>query len=110
MKEYKLKKWYPSLVIKWKNTEFPIVVVKRENSEYRLHPSLKNMTRLATISEREVENNPEFWEELVPEKSAKEVEEKNYSIKDIVPIVNNWAMSPCIDEDDILNFLAKNEK
>ena len=33
-----------------------------------------------------------------------------YSIKDIVPIVNNWAMSPCIDEDDILNFLAKNEK
>ena len=29
-----------------------------------------------------------------------------YSIKDIVPIVNNWSMSG-IDEDDILNFLAR---
>jgi len=33
----------------------------------------------------------------------------HYSIKDIVPIVNNWALFPCIEENDILNFLAKNE-
>ena len=37
------------------------------------------------------------------------INKPQYSIKDIVPIVNNWAMSPCIDENDILNFLAKNE-
>lgn len=31
-----------------------------------------------------------------------------YSIKDIVPIVNNWSMSG-IDEDTILNFLARKQ-
>ena len=110
MREYVLKKWYPSLPTDWHSNDFPIVVVERENSEYHLHPSLKNMTRFATISEKEVENSPEFWEELVPENLDNKLTKKVYSIKDIVPIVNNWAMSPCIDEDDILNFLAKNEK
>lgn len=38
-----------------------------------------------------------------------ELNAKKYSIKDIVLAVNNWAMSPCIDENGILNFLAKNE-
>ena len=38
-----------------------------------------------------------------------ELNAKKYSIKDIVLAVNNWAMSPCIDENDILSFLAKNK-
>ena len=105
MREYILKKWYPSLPTDWHSNDFPIIVVERENSEYHLHPSLKTMTRFASISEREVERNEEFWEEIKPKKKDK----KKYSIKDIVPIVNNWALFPCIEENDILNFLAKNE-
>lgn len=103
MKEYILKKWYPSLPTDWHSNDFPIIVVEIESSKYHLHPSLKNMTRYAIISEREVERNEEFWEEIKPRKKDK----KKYSIKDIVPIINNWAMSPCIDENDILNFLAR---
>ena len=47
------------------------------------------------------------WEEVV-EKHIK-FNKPQYSIKDIVSVVNNWSMCG-IDEDDILNFLAKNEK
>jgi len=39
-----------------------------------------------------------------------ELNKPQYSIKDIVPIVNNWSMSPCIDENDILNFLVQKNR
>ena len=104
MKEYVLKKWYPSLPTDWHSNDFPIIVVEKGNLGYHLHPSLKTMTRFASISEREVERNEEFWEEIKPKKKYK----KKYSIKDIVSTVNNWSMCG-IEENDILNFLAKNE-
>jgi len=66
MKEYLLRKWYPSLPTEWYNSF--IVVVERDNLKYELHPSLKGSTRFATISEREVERNEEFWKEIKPEK------------------------------------------
>ncbi len=69
MKEYKLVQWYPSLPTEWFDSEFPIIVVERENDEYHLHPSLKGLTRFAIISEREVDRNEEFWKELVPKKT-----------------------------------------
>ena len=170
MKEFKLKRWYPSLPTEWIDNDFPIVVVERENSEYHLHPSLISMTRFAIIPEREVERNKKFWERVRKVKDVllttqdgielfegdvyyfiwlsspascqkintvynhileplanntnwsenarffakKENAERyinlnspKYSIKDIIPIVNNWSMCR-IDEDNILNFLAKN--
>lgn len=68
MKEYKLIKWYPSLPTEWyNNSEFPIIVVKREDG-YHLHPSLKGKTRFAIIPKREVERNAEFWVEVSAEK------------------------------------------
>ncbi len=63
MKEYRLIKWYPSLVSEWRTNNFPIVVVEREDG-YHLHPSLKGMTRVTTINKQEVERNEDFWEEL----------------------------------------------
>jgi len=62
MKEYILKKFYPSLPTEWHGDNgFPIIVVEREDG-YHLHPSLKGKTRFAIIPEREVERNEEFWE------------------------------------------------
>ena len=63
MREFKLITWYPSLPTEWYANEFPIIVIEREGG-YHLHPSLKGMTRLAVISEREVERNEHFWMEL----------------------------------------------
>lgn len=70
MKEYKLRRWYPSLPTDWHSNDFPIVVVEREEG-YHLHPSLKGMTRFAIISEREVERNKKFWKRLKPEKGIR---------------------------------------
>lgn len=67
MREFKLLKWYPTLPTEWYNSEFPIIVVERETS-FALHPSLKGKTRFAEITEREVDRNGEFWEELIPSK------------------------------------------
>ncbi len=64
MKEYRLLKWYPSLVKEWKSVAFPIMVVEREDG-YCLHPSL--VARLATIDKSEVEDNEEYWQELIPD-------------------------------------------
>lgn len=68
MKEYKLKKWYPTLPTEWVD-EDTIVVVERlhrghNKTIYCLHPSLKGTTRYAELTEREVERNEEFWQEL----------------------------------------------
>lgn len=66
MREFKLIQWYPSLVAEWRWSEFPIVVVAREDG-YRLHPSLKGLTRQATVDSQEVEKNKDFWSELKAE-------------------------------------------
>jgi len=63
MKEYRLLKWYPSLVKEWKSVTFPIMVVEREDG-YRLHPSL--VARFAILDKLEVEENEEYWQELIP--------------------------------------------
>lgn len=63
MKEYKLIQWYPSLAAEWCSNDFPIIVVEREDG-YRLHPSLKGMTRQATVNRQEVEKNKDFWVEI----------------------------------------------
>lgn len=69
MKEYKLLKWYPSLVKEWQSNDFSIVVVEREDG-YHLHPSLKKLTRLATVDKKEVEEHPNFWKKLIPKKAS----------------------------------------
>jgi hypothetical protein len=70
MREFKLKRWYPSLPTEW-HGEDNIIVVERgyNHTVYELHPSLKGTTRFAILTEREVENNSEFWEEVVYKKS-----------------------------------------
>lgn len=62
MKEYKLKRWYPSLPSDWKHKE-TVVVVERDNG-YELHPSHNNLTH-EVLRTREVVDT-EFWEELKP--------------------------------------------
>jgi len=66
MKEYRLKQWYPTLPTEWHGEE-NIIVVERgyKDTVYELHPSLKGTTRFATLTEREVERNEEFWQEVV---------------------------------------------
>lgn len=63
MKEYTLKRWYPTLPVDWKHPEI-IIVVEREHG-FNLHPSLKNSLTEETIRFGEVTHS-EFWEEVLP--------------------------------------------
>lgn len=80
------------------------------------HPAFKQTTYEVYSEEVKPLDGDATWSEHAKFFAKKENTEKyiqlnkpHYSIKDIIPIVNNWAMSPCIGENDILNFLAKNE-
>lgn len=70
MKEYRLKKWYPSLPQNWKQ-KGDIIVVQRQYG-FKLHPSIEDGLTDETIRFTEVTDN-EFWEELKP-KSKSEYE------------------------------------
>jgi len=75
MKEYKLLKYYPSLVKEWKTVSFPIMVVEREDG-YHLHPSMYTTARGATLDKSEVEDNEEYWKEITPKKVILITEDK----------------------------------
>lgn len=96
MKEYKLVSYYPSLPSAWKGNDFPIVVVESEKG-YELHPSLKNLTRFATLTSNEVENEPEFWRQCKP-KVTKLTPNKKYLIR------NTSEFSHCVGKDGYVNF------
>lgn len=79
------------------------------------HPAFKQTTYEIYSEEVTPLDEDSNWSEHAKFFAKKENAEKyiqlnkpHYSIKDIVPIVNNWSMCG-IDENDILNFLAKNE-
>ena len=80
------------------------------------HPAFKQTTYEVYSEEVKPLDGDAIWSEHAKFFAKKESAERyiklnkpHYSIKDIVPIVNNWALFPCIEENDILNFLAKNE-
>ncbi len=60
MKKYRLKKWYPSLPLEWKDNGI-IIVEKYDNISYK---KLLEEGVFQIISSRDVENNPDFWEEV----------------------------------------------
>lgn len=59
-KEYRLLKWYPSLPCGVKEGD---IFTKEENSNTYYSKELSKF-----VYDREVENHPEFWEEVTPEK------------------------------------------
>jgi len=56
MKKYRLKKWYPSLPFEWKLYKSE-VILKFDGRKY--------IGDIHYLNKNEVENNPEFWEEVV---------------------------------------------
>ena len=68
MKKYKLKQWYPSLPKDWKVG----VVIKQSGIEClsNIYCPLNSLTH-QTLNKGEVENSPDYWEEVV---------EKDYEI------------------------------
>ena len=55
MKKYKLNRWYPSLPEEWKIYQNIIVILRGDHY----------IGNRFFISKEEVENNPEFWEEII---------------------------------------------
>lgn len=85
MKEFKLRKWYPSLPENWKNKH--IVIIESAHG-FRLHPAINNGDLTdETVRWTEVVES-EFWEEVVPIKKEYEVitytAGKNKFIKDVL--------------------------
>ena len=67
-KKFRLKKWYPSLPDKWKGKDG--LIVEKTGANYYAHLSKPLGTGIG-VKVDEVQNNPEFWEEVV---------EKDYEI------------------------------
>ena len=64
-----------------------------------------------TVARIEISDVPCYFHYFAKKENAEKYINLNspkYSIKDIVPIVNNWSMCG-IEEKHILNFLAKSE-
>jgi len=57
-KKYKLIMWYPGLPDNWKHED---IVVEKEDEKY---PTYKNKKYRIKIYCSEVENNPEYWQEI----------------------------------------------
>ena len=74
----------------------------------RVWTVVKESLSLVTSEPRESCKYHLFFEKKENAEKYIDLNSPKYSIKDIVPMINIWAMSD-INENQLLNFLAKNE-
>ena len=97
MKNYRLKKWYPSLYKDWVVGD--IVIPWEEQKDYYHVPN-----KSTTIFKEEVENNPDFWE-LIEEEKTKPL----FITEDGVAITDDTTILILVNIDfEKVNISAKN--
>ncbi len=87
MKKYRLKQWYPGLLEEWKGRD---IIAEERNCLYIGFDPDNSMTVMQSFSKREVENNPDFWEEIA--------NKPLFTTEDGVNVFNSgvtlWVVSP----------------
>lgn len=89
MKKYKLIKWYPSLPEYWKSKDVTAVEVRDHNTyDLKIDGKIEQ-----PLYEDEVENNPEFWQEVTEK-------DKDYEILSLISptstVIKNITNENCI--------------